>query len=54
MIQEVGNIELFEWFEMDPKTQCTACLSFWNMGIVHSLHMQAFLAESKSGQPKIR
>ena len=27
MIQEVGNIELFELLETDPKTQCTACLS---------------------------
>ena len=26
MIQEVGNIELFELLETDPKTQCTACL----------------------------
>ena len=34
MIQEVGNIELFELLETDPKTQCTACLSYWNVGIV--------------------
>ena len=35
MIQEVGNIELFELLETDPKTQCTACLSYWNVGIVY-------------------
>ena len=35
MIQEVGNIELFELFETDPKTQCKACLSYWNVGIVY-------------------
>ena len=34
MIQEVGNIELFELLETDPKTQCKACLSYWNVGIV--------------------
>ena len=34
MIQDVGNFELFELFETDPKTQCTACLSYWNVGIV--------------------
>ena len=34
MIQEVGNIELFELLETDPKTQCTACLSYWDVGIV--------------------
>ena len=35
MIQEVDNIELFELFETDPKTQCKACLSYWNVGIVY-------------------
>ena len=35
MIQEVGNIELFELLETDPKTKCTACLSYWNVGIVN-------------------
>ena len=34
MIRDVGNIDLFELFETDPKTQCTACLSYWNVGIV--------------------
>ena len=34
MIQDVGNIELFELLETDPKTQCKACLSYWNVGIV--------------------
>ena len=36
MIQDVGNVEeLFELFETDPKTQCTACLSYWSEGIVY-------------------
>ena len=34
MIQEVGNTELFELLETEPKTQCTACLSYWSVGIV--------------------
>ena len=34
MIQYVGNVELFELFETDPKTQCKACLSYWSEGIV--------------------
>ena len=34
MIQEVGNIELCELLDTELKTQCTACLSFWNTGIV--------------------
>ena len=35
MIQDVGNIELFELFETDPKTQCKECLSYWSEGIVY-------------------
>ena len=35
MIQDVGNIELCELLETDPKTQCKACLSYWNVGIVY-------------------
>ena len=43
MIQEVGNIELFELLETDPKTQCEACLSYWSVGIVYC----TFLATKK-------
>ena len=35
MIQDVGNVELFELFETDPKTQCKACLSHRSEGIVY-------------------
>ena len=35
MIHEVGNIELCELLETEPKTQCTVCLSFWDIGIVY-------------------
>ena len=31
----MGNIELFELLETEPKTQCIACLSYWNVGIVY-------------------
>ena len=34
MIQDVGNVELFELFETDPETQCKECLSHWSEGIV--------------------
>ena len=34
MIQEVGNIELCELLETEPKTQCTVCLSYRNIGIL--------------------
>ena len=36
MIQDVGNIELFELLETDSQTQCKACLSYWSEGIVYS------------------
>ena len=35
MIQDVGNVDLFELFETDPKTQCKECLSYWSAGIVY-------------------
>ena len=31
----MGNIELCELLETEPKTQCTVCLSHWNVGILH-------------------
>ena len=35
MIRDVGNIDLCELLETEPKTQCTVCLSYWNIGIVY-------------------
>ena len=35
MIHDMGNVELFELFETDPKTQSKECLSYWSEGIVH-------------------
>ena len=45
MIQDVGNIELCELLETEPKTQCKACLPYWNIGMVyctcgHFLHKE--------------
>ena len=34
MIKDTGNVELFELFETDPKTQCKECLLYWNLGII--------------------
>ena len=35
IIHEVGNIELCELLDMEPKTQCKVCLSYWDIGIVY-------------------
>ena len=35
MIQDVGNVELFQLFETDPETQCKESLSYWSEGIVY-------------------
>ena len=35
MIQDMGNVELFELFETNPKMQCKECLSYWSEGIVY-------------------
>ena len=42
MIWDLGNIELCELLETEPKTQCKVCLSYWDTGIV--LHVRALLA----------
>ena len=35
MIRDVGNIELCELLETEPKTQCKVCLSCWDIRIVY-------------------
>ena len=35
MTKDLGNVELFDLFKTDPKTQCKACLSYWSEGIVY-------------------
>ena len=35
MIKAVGNIELWELLDVEPKAQCKVCLSYWNVGIVY-------------------
>ena len=45
LILDVGNIELCEFLETEPKTQCTVSLSHWTTGILyctcgHFLHKE--------------
>ena len=35
MIKDMGNAELFELCETNPKVQCKECLLYWNQGIVY-------------------
>ena len=35
MIQDMGNVELFELCETIPKVQCSECLLYWNQRIVY-------------------
>ena len=35
MIKDMGNVELFELCETNPKTQCKECLLYWNQGNVY-------------------
>ena len=35
MIQDVGNVELYELLDTEPKTQRKVCLSYWDVGIVY-------------------
>ena len=35
MIKDMGDVELFELFETDHKTQCKECLLYWSLGIIY-------------------
>ena len=35
MIKAAGNIELCELLDVEPKSQCKVCLSYWDVGIVY-------------------
>ena len=35
MIHEVGNVEMRELLDMEPKALCKVCLSYWDVGIVY-------------------
>ena len=34
-IKAAGNPELYEIVDVEPKSQCRACLTYWNVGIVY-------------------
>ena len=34
MIREMGNVELFEYFEIIPKVHCSQCLLYWNQALI--------------------
>ena len=52
MIQDVGNSELCELLETEPKTQCSVCLSYWNIGILYCTC--GHLLHKNEGQSKIQ
>ena len=35
LMKDLGNVELFELFETEPKTQCKECLLYWSLGIIY-------------------
>ena len=53
MIEDMGNVELFELCETVPKVQCKECLLFWNQGVVYCTcgHL---LRENKSSRGILR
>ena len=52
MIREVGNIELCELLDVEPKAQCKICLSYWDVGIVYC-SCGHFLRDGNGGEQKI-
>ena len=54
MIRDVGNIELCELLETEPKTQCKVCLSYWNIGIVYCTCGTSCVKEEEENQKFIK
>ena len=53
MIKDMGNVELFELFETNPKVQCKECLLYWNQGIVYCT-CRLLLKESEASRSAIQ
>ena len=53
MIQDIGNVELFELCETIPKVQCSECLLYWNQGIVYCT-CRHLLRENQSSRGILR
>ena len=53
MIMDMCNVELFELFETDLKTQCKECLLYWSQGIVYCTCGQ-LLKESEASRGAIQ
>ena len=53
MIEDMGNVELFESCETIPKVHCKECLPYWNQGIIYCMcgHL---LRENQSSRGIIR
>ena len=57
MIREVGNIDLCELLETEPKAQCKVFLSYWNIGIVYCMcghFLRKNFLRKKEGESAIR
>ena len=46
----VGNTELCEILDVEPKSQCRACLSYWDVGIVYCTCGHFFRDGTKKNQ----
>ena len=50
MIRDVGNIELCELLETEPKTQCKVCVSYWDTGILYCTCVHLLYKEREANQ----
>ena len=51
VIKAAGNTELCEILEVEPKSQCKACLTYWDVGIVYCT-CGHFLRDDTTGNKK--
>ena len=51
-ITAVGNTELCEIVDVEPKSQCKACLTYWDVGIVYCT-CGHFLRDDTTGKQEV-
>ena len=52
VIKAAGNTELCELLDVEPKAQCKACLSYWDVGIVYYCTCGHFLRDDTTENKK--
>ena len=54
LIKAAGNIELCELLDVEPKAQCKACLSYWDVGNIYCTSGHFFRDDTTENKKNIK